>query len=458
MPLHLRVCRDALAVLALIYLVRIFLPFDVSMVTFALGVLILITAYTQLAHAFRRAVAIFVGLALFLLLSERMPLAVWMDGVHSLISIAAILVVMRLFSIPILLGGYKEALELILLARLKTERKIFAFVGILTHVLASFLLNGSLPLVHSLFGGLIRDNIKDYKRFEGAAVISSYALIVLWAPGCVTILIAMNATGAGWGQLALPGIILTVLGMILSNVVEAHWLSGKEMTVQVESAHSMSMGRAYGKVAHIVIVVAAMLLSNIFLERLRFAGSLERVLLTGFVISVIWISVYGRHRDLRQEIRGYWDKGILSAGDMAALFVAIGLFAEAFAASHWMGYIAAALTWFFDQLGIFAPCVIPLIIMLFSMVGVHPFIAMILIGSIVSSVAGMVTPAILGLALVVGCVLAYLMSPFVGITLVLSSLIQCSPLEISFKSNRGFFAAFYALSFFFLLLIQRWSS
>jgi hypothetical protein len=456
MPLQLRVCRDALAALALFYLVKIFLPFDVSTVTFGLGILILITAYAQLTPVFRRAVALFTGLALFLLLSERMPLPVWMDGVHSLISIVAILVVMRLFSIPILLGNYKEALEWILLTQFRTERKIFAFVGILTHILASFLLNGSIPLIHSLFGGMIKDNIKDYKRFEGAAVVSGYSLIVLWAPSCATILVAMRATGASWGQLALPGIILTVLGMILSNVIEAHWLSGKEMTVKAGSEQTVSMSQAYGKAAHIGIVVASMLLSNIFLERVRFASSLERVLLTGTVISGIWIWIYGRHMDLRREMRKYWDKGILTAGDMAGLFIAIGLFAESFAASRWMTYIAMALSWFFDRLGVFAPCVIPLVIMLFSMIGVHPLIAMILIGSIVSSVAGMVTPTVLGLALVIGCVLSYLMSPFVGITLILSGLIQCSPLEISFKSNRGFFAAFYTLSFIFLLIMQRW--
>jgi hypothetical protein len=218
----------------------------------------------------------------------------------------------------------------------------------------------------------------------------------------------------------------------------------------------MTERQAYGKALHILIVVVAMLSSNMLLERICFATSVERVLLTGVIIAGIWIFMYRKHAGLRQELWKYKESGVLIAGDMAGLFIAVGLFAESFAVSHWMEHIARGLTWFFDFLGVFAPCLIPMIIVLFSMIGMHPFISIILVGGMAASISGMVTPAVLGVALINGCVLSFLLSPFMGITLILSSLIQCSPMDISFKSNRQFFIAYYMLSFVYLLLLQKW--
>lgn len=436
-----------------------FLPFDTRPAVSAAAALVFATGFPLMSGSFRIAALLFLALGSALLAFGRSPLSVWTAAIASMTNIVCIVAVMQTFSIPIRLGDYNEAIRSWLGRRFKGRRSLFLFTTFATHLLTSFLNLGSIPILVSLLRDALERRVPQHRRFFAAAATRGYVLAALWSPGAVNLFLVVQATGLSWSAVALPGFLLALFGMVLSFLLESRKggildpapAATTEVTVGPEEAGaapppvSGSKSRAW----HVVLVAAAFVLAVVLLEGLGIGTSSGRILMAGLMTASLWLISLARLPGLPSILRSYWTEGLLKTADIAPFFVAMGLFSGALENSGAMGFVGPVI----EEASVFlgAATVVPigLLIILGSLIGLHPFITIVLFGKMLMHASLPVPTLTVALSLAVGGAAAYMVSPFAGVIMTVSKLIGAKASDVAIRWNWRFGLSFYATGMVF---------
>ena len=453
-----------------------FLPFPSQLPLLASALVILVTGFPLMSRGFRIAALVFLVLALALLGFSRQPLAVWVSAANSMTNIVAIVAVMQTFSMPIRLGAYDSAIRAWVEGRFKSLRSLFVFTTLVTHLLTSFLNLGSVPVVVSLFGKALGRRVERYERFISAAASRGYVLAALWSPGAVNLFLVVQATGLSWSRVFLPGFILALIGMGLSSLFEfgkrgLHEAKPKEslhssalpspprviepgnaaVSRDVASAKAeISAGSA--RSLHVVFVALAFVLAMLLLEKLGIGAPGSRMILAGAFISLAWLLSLAGRPGLATELRTYWRDGLLKTADIGPFFVAMGLFSGALEHSGAMDRAAPFLEAAASAMGGGSVVLVGILIVAGSLVGLHPFITIVLFGKILAHSDLPVPPLTVALGLAVGGAAAYMVTPFAGVIMTLSKLIGARAFDVAFRWNWRFGLMFFGTGMAFAFL------
>lgn len=137
--------------------------------------------------------------------------------------------------------------------------------------------------------------------------------------------------------------------------------------------------------------------------------------------------------------------------DWHHFFVAIGLFSNSFEHSPLSKMIGQSDSPFITQLSWGALILIPILVVAFSLIGIHPLLSVTLLGQIMM---GLHLPFIilaLALGLNIGSVLSYMMSPFAGIVVVIANILGVSSATVSLRWNGKYCIKFLVLSLAFII-------
>ncbi|MCX7027032.1 MAG: hypothetical protein NT061_06035 [Spirochaetes bacterium] len=189
----------------------------------------------------------------------------------------------------------------------------------------------------------------------------------------------------------------------------------------------------------------------LILEKLKIGAAYTRIMLSGILVASIWTILLRDKRAIRKAAGEYWEEGILKVRDMGPFFVAMGIFSGALESSGLLNiarpFIQGAAIW----LGPFSAAILPLTIIILSIIGLHPFITLVLFGKILMG-AGVPLPVLtIALSLAVGGAAAYMTSPFAGIIMSLSRYTGAKASEIAVRWNWKFSLAFFAVGIAFSL-------
>jgi len=357
------------------------------------ALLVLATGFPLMGSAFRKASVVFLALGAVLLARSGQPLTVWMRAASSMSNIVAIVAVMQTFSVPIRLGGYDAAIQAWLDRRFKGSRSLFIFTTVVANMLTSFLNLGSVPVLVSLCENALRRLVSRYERFFCSAMSRGYVLSALWAPA--------------------------------EGVPEAK--------------------RAW----HVALVAAAFVIAVAALERLGPGAATNRIVLAGACISLAWTLALSGRPGLAGLLKGYWREGIMKAGDVGPFFVAMGVFSAGLENSGLLEAAAPAIQAASDALGAASVVVIGAAIIALSLVGLHPFITIVLFGRMLSSASLPIPRLTLALSLSAGAAAAYMISPFAGVIMTISKLVGAKASDVAVRWNWKYSVSFFALGMAF---------
>ena len=436
-----KVSVNLIFLIAILQMISITGLFDLSTAIAILGILILFFAYNIVNPGFKKMSAIFIVLSIAINLHTNQPLTIWIAGVNNMLNITAILVVMQIFTIPIKLGEYERSLEYMMAKVFKKESSLYFFTMCIIHLFSSFLLFATIPVMLSLMGKPLQKITKDYKRFACTALSRSYSFVVLWAPGAVNILLLMEATGVTWMEIFPLGFFLAILGILLSVFMEKNHLA-KESLPQISFSKEQTFSLAIKKIIKVLLIVTALIILIVFLDCLHFTNNTNCVMLAGLIVAVFWLLTFIKNPFLKQEIDEYFNVSLAKIIDLSVLFIAMGMFSKALAVS---GILLNA-TDFIRNIATFIGAgilfIIPLTILFSSLIGVHPYISMGLLGKILVISNLPFSVATISSAILVGGVLSYMLSPFAAIVLTTAKFIEVSPYTVGIKYN-GFFCFIY---------------
>lgn len=377
----------------------------------------------------------------------------WMHSFISMTNVIAIIVGMQLFTLPIELGGYAGSIEYWLRKSFKKESSLYLFAMMVTHAFSSFLLFGTVPVMVSLFGKALKNNIANYKRFLATAIVRGYALVLFWAPGAIIMLLVLQVTQVSWFDLFVPGFLLSVLGLATAYGVE-HVTRLNKIIPAAAERHDDPEEKALARqqAVHIFSVVAGLLLLVALFDTLAIGPGTGKILLAGLMTAGIWLFYYRRHAKLGSTLRRYWDSGVMKAADLSVFFIAMGVFAGAVDKSGILTHIQPILQQGVNQLGAFSVIAVPLLFILLAVAGIHPLILAVIFGKILTGLALPLPMVSIALLLVLASAVSFVVSPFAGMVLMTAKFLDAKPMDVALKWNAGFCVLFLAEGIIFACL------
>ncbi len=448
------ICKTTFLLIALLHVAKIFVPAIPLPLLFFFTVLLFGCGFPLQGAGFRKITLGFLLAGCAILAYYQMPPEAWMQSFVSMTNVIAIIAVMQLFSLPIEIGGYSKAIEYWLKKSFKKESSLFLFSMTITHIFSSFLLFGTVPVMVSLFSAALKDNIPDFRRFLAAAIVRGYGMALFWTPGAVIMLLVLQVTEVAWFDLFVPGILLSLIGILTAYLFE-HVTRLNKPIASAGSAQEVAPDIAASAVrqsVHIVLVVLGLLVFVSFFEVFSVGSGTGRILLAGLLVAGIWLWHYRNHPQFIAALRRHWDNGIVKAVDLAVLFTAMGLFAGAIDLSGILIQFQPVLQNGINQLGALSILVIPLVYILLAIAGIHPFILVVILGKVLMALALPLSPVSLALLLLLASCVSFIVSPFAGMVLMTAKFLNVRPVEVAWKWNAGFCTLFLAEGIVFACL------
>jgi len=430
-------CKSAMLLLTVINLLVPFIRIDISKLEFVVVITVLVSSVMLMGKVFKKVTLMFLFLGLTLLFYSGQPFTIWVMATNSMMNVISILFIMQMFSIPIEVGGYNVAIQYWLLKAHKGEAGLFLFATIVTHIVSSFLSFGTIPVMISLLEKTLKRNVSNYERFISTAISRSYALVVLWAPGAINLLLVVQATGVDWMELFIPGLILSLIGIVTSYVIERKlYLSAKQTIVgEYGNDSKLSDAPTRGKAYHIILVVLSLIAGMMIFATMNVGSSTNQIMLTGLIVVLTWSAFFVRRPNFKAALRAYWQNRLLKAVDLAPLFVSMGIFSTAVQQAGLFNLIQPTLQDIANAMGLWSMVLVPILMILCAIAGIHPFVSIVLFGQVLTTIQLPIAPVSIALCLALGGSISYIVSPFAGIVLTLAKFINCRTFDIALRWN-----------------------
>ena len=439
-----QISNAAMMAMTVFYLLDTLLPVSTAGAASAAAAVVLAANLPFMGKTFRAPAWIFFLAGAGVLLWTRAPLSQWAEGLESMMKTAVILIVMQSLSLAMRRGGYEEAVSACLGAGAKSLAGLFCLIMVLAHLLASVMSLGSVVVILAAILPAVTGRLDESTRFVAASVSWGYCALFLWAPGTVTVLMSMQVFNLSWQAYFPPAFALAMLGLALGAAMALLKFHGRRL--DGDAASPPPTRAAWGKVGRLAAILAVIVAGITILERAGFSSSTGRLLVMTLAVAGIWLLGQGRVPSAPPILRSWWESYLPKNVDLSAFFLSMGIFSAAIQYSGFSGVLTALCQ---RHQALLEPPVLPLLpvaIVAFSLVGLHPFVSVLMVGPILAGMSLGVTPLQLGLAMSLGCCLSYMLSPFAGLILALSSGLRESPARICFRANLGYAAAYYVLA------------
>ena len=433
----------ALALMTLLYVLDLLLPLPLGAAAAAAAAAVLLLDLPFMGKTFRLPAWIFFLLGAAVLLFCRAPLSQWEQGLSSMMKTVVILVVMQGLALAMRRGGYEQAAAECLCGRSGSLAGLFCLILLLSHLLAGVMSLGCVVVILAAISPAVRQRLPDSRRFLAASLSWGYCTLFLWAPGTVTVLMSMQVFDLDWQSYFPPAFALSLLGLALGAGIAHFRFRGQSLASA--GTETVSPG-AWRKLRRLAGVLAVIVAAVALLERLGFSTSIGRLLVTILTVTAVWLTAQGRVPEAPPLLRQWWQDYLPKNQDLAAFFLSMGVFSAAIQYSGFGDRLTKLCAWHSGLLGPLVLPLLPLAIVAFSLVGLHPFVSVLMVGPILAGLPLPVTPLQLGLAMSLGCCLSYMLSPFAGLILTLSHELQEPPLRMCLRANLPFAIPYYLLA------------
>jgi len=446
-------CVNFIIAISVLQLLTVFDWKWVEYISAFVALVFCVYAYSGIKAEFKKMVAAFICAGAAINFFTHQPLEVWVSGMNSMLNIVGILVFMQLFIVPIHLGNFAENLRFLILKVLHTERSIYVFAIMVIQLFSTILLFGTIPVMTALIGEPLSKVVGNYQRFMSTALTRGYASIVMWAPGAVNVLLALNATGAVWKETYLQGLFLGALGIVLAVIFQLPYLSGTKISAlaaEEETFHTDTK-KACWKICIIIGVVLALIVLILLFDWLQIGrDSTYRVVLSSLILASAWIAFYIGDKGLKKEILDYRNVSLPKTVDLAVMYVSLGLFSKALLASGLLKYLNPTLLSLSSGLGLFTIPFVMFVLIVLAFVGIHPFILIVLLGQLFAS-TGFIPLPVLAMALMFGAAISYMTSPFAGMMLTTTQFLGISLYKLGVVWNGLYCFVYFVLGSMFLM-------
>lgn len=376
----------------------------------------------------------------------------WVEGFTSMLSTAVILIAVQFLAFAIWCGEYEKNVRAALKNITAKPAILYILIMVLTHVLSGVMSLGAVPVVIAAILPAVEGRIRHARRFIASAICCGYCTLFIWAPSSLTALIGTQIFHVDWQSYCFPALGFAILGMLLAGgYALIVYRRADEMKAGSEKeGNFINNGNVekpdWMRIFHIAAALISIAVLIMIMEKLHFSDNFGRMLLSILLAALVWIATQnGKNKD-REGRKLWWERTLLGNTDLVIFFISMGLFSAGLQAAHVPEILTVIFSGYIKIPDAGFLVLMPLIIILLSMIGIHPFVSMMVVGPLIADMGLGIAPLKLALAICLGGCEAYMLSPFSGVILTLSSELQIPVMKIGFVNNIKITAAFFVLS------------
>lgn len=392
----------------------------------------------------------FLGVGSWMLIDAGMGARAYLGAYGQMAHLLALFAVLPVLAVPVRLGGYSEAIGTLLRGRIAGVMQLDCLVTALAFLCGSFMSLAAVPIMMSSMEPVVDAYpIGDRKRFIAVSAICGYVLPILWTPVSGVVGVVLLALHLDWLRL-FPLLFALSVACLAANWLVFYFLElrGRNRPSSPRATDAHDPSAAIRKLARMLIAIILLVASIVLLDRWLHLGLLAAVTVVAIPFALAWGASIGQGRASLRDVGKQLALRLPRMADQFAIFLSAGFFSGAM---HLSGYDHAANALFLhlhDALGT-RPFLLlmPVMALVAAFLGVHPLVAIALLGeSLKPDVLGIaVTP--LAIALIGSAVLTYMIGPFSGTLGLVQSLNGVSTFRL------GLWTAPYAAAYLLLLAL-----
>lgn len=372
------------------------------------------------------------GLSIVIFLYYRAPFSVWEQAFEENLYIVVLFAVVPLLKIPIQHGGYFEALQGVFRRFIFTPGRFYLLVSFISAFIGTLVNLAVVPLVHEISRA---SDLSANKKLLCAAISRGFTTCSLWAPTMAAIAMVIQLTGIEWYLFfpfgILNGIIAGVTGYILTMVEE------KDSGVRAKGlVRESALKINYYKVVELSLFGVVLIVCIAVISMLTGIPSITVVSFASIIFPALWLSFLRKLPVLLREFKGdYFHRSLPSLKNEIVLFIGAGLFTASISYSHLGVYVQRVLSVVVGDNALLFTVAVLLASLLFSGVGVHPLVTIVVIGGTVNASAYGVTPIYLATVLTICWGLGVAISPSAANIIAVAGLVEESPVQVGIVWN-----------------------
>jgi hypothetical protein len=376
----------------------------------------------------------------------------YLSAYGEMLYLLALFTVVPMLAEPIKLGGYSQAIQAVLRNRISGVFKLNCMVTMLAFVCGSFMSLASIPIMMVAMEAVIdRYPVDNKMRFMVVSAISGYVLPMMWTPVSGVVGVVLYNLHMDWLSM-FPTLFALSIACLFTNWIVFYLLEVRNKSgapvVAAEAVADAEPVSPLPRLAQMLLGIILLVVTIALLEQWLQIGSITIVTLVSIPFAMAWSAVIGKAPQFVQGASAQLKSRLPRMADQFAIFLSGGFFVKAM---HLSGFDHAANLMFLhlhDLIGTqLLLIVMPVMALIGSYAGVHPLVAIVLLGeSLKPEVLG-IRPSQMAVALVGSSVLTFMQGPFSGTLGLVQSITRISTFRLALWS------APYAAGYFVVLSI-----
>ncbi|MDQ0340104.1 MFS family permease [Caldalkalibacillus uzonensis] len=436
---------------ALIYLADVFRPSELlSTIYSSLAALLFLAALLVISWSNRITALLLVvtGTSIFWQQSVE-----WETVIHSFgrnMNLLTLFLLVPYYGIMMSIGGYLTALKhYIQHYEREHQPHPYRLSSLLTSSMGVILNLGAMPIAYRI----AEESFSAFTRKKmGMVILRAFGFCMFWSPYFVNVGLVLVLFDVSWTSIGAAGLIIATVYM-MTGFIFFRWLDFEhDQPVNRLSRPVPEASSSGKKIVALSLWLLALLALSFTLDVLVEVSMLTIVSVLALIFPVVWSMASGAFREYVQAIVQDVCHSFERLKNELAIFISAGYFGVSISYTSMGDHVShMILALSFESVYFMSVLIITLAVLL-ALVGIHPVIVVIGIGSALSPELFGVSPGFMAMLLVMAWSLATQLSPFSGSVLMTAGLTGSSAWLIARKNAPFVLALLFVLPFILYLL------
>ncbi len=385
----------------------------------------------------RRISLVLVAAGILLFLRNHASLYAVVESFSENTNVLMVMTLIPLIGVAVDLGGYADALA-VASRTVQNPRSLYVLSVLLAFAIGSVLLNAAIALLWVVLFPVAERARKDPQWFLVKSLPRGYDASLLWTPASPSTAVALSVSGAAWTAIAAPGFAVSLIILLLAIAVEWKDLADRDMglvavATKSETAATAPVDRPTKlKLAALATGLLSFIAGIVVMESLG-VTIYQAVLPCVLGTLLIWTGLIRKVPQASKAFVNRLDDYMSRMSTQFLLMTTAGFIGTAVKMAT-----AKGLPGLLSNIGgntLVFTFLVSILVVLLSIVGIHPQIGMVITYSLFATVAQTYSAGYVCLALLLGAALGFNVSPVSATMLVTSACAGTNSIEVGLKRH-----------------------
>ncbi|MBB6454568.1 hypothetical protein HNQ94_003057 [Salirhabdus euzebyi] len=332
-----------------------------------------------------------------------------------------------------------------------SNRQAFFLSESLVFSLASLINMAAIPMTSSIMKDKLSVNIQNGHNMLSESLSRGCALAMIWSPIGAGVAVVSELTNLSLISLLPFCLPMAILGVLLDNFIYSLKHKGAMIT---ENPLRQIVNFSFSDITKILIPMLLFMICIAILDELFSLGIMFLITVTSIPFSLLYALLTKKFTEYGINLKIHFKKDVPNMAVQFSMLLAVGFFIKVLENSHYIEAILRAIVDYSNTLGTSGILILTTFsVILISVFGVHPLVAITLMGSIIDPIQLGISPLLFGVILLTSFSLSIMLSPFNGTNNLVSIMTGKSSFLVV-KSNLMFSGAFILVIFIFITFIN----